>query len=161
MNVPLLAVSVSNLDIGIIIGYLVIIIAIGVIAGFRKNTTSSQLFLSGRSMTWPIIGISLFCANISSIHLVGLAAGGVTDGMPVGNFEWGASFCLIILGLVFAPFYFRTKISTLPEYVEKRYSSGTRTILGVIFILSALLVHIGMSLFAGAELMKQFFTSLF
>jgi solute:Na+ symporter, SSS family len=69
--------------------------------------------------------------------------------MPVGNFEWGASFCLIILGLVFAPFYFRSRLSTLPEYVEKRYSPATRTILGVIFILSALLVHIGMSLLPG------------
>ncbi len=149
--------SVSTLDIGIIIAYLVAIIALGIFVGFRKNTTPSQLFLSGRSMTWPVIGISLFCANISSIHLVGLAAGGFGDGMPVGNFEWGASFCLIILGLVFAPFYFRTKLSTLPEYVEKRYSPATRTILGIIFILSALLVHIGISLYAGAVLMEKFF----
>jgi SSS family solute:Na+ symporter len=77
--------------------------------------------------------------------------------MPVGNFEWGASFCLIILGLVFAPFYFRSKLQTLPEYVEKRYCPLTRTILGIIFILSALLVHIGISLYAGAKLMHEFF----
>jgi len=157
MNISILAATVSGLDIGIIIGYLVAIIALGIIVGYRKNATANQLFLSGRSMTWPVIGISLFCANISSIHLVGLAAGGFGDGMPVGNFEWGASFCLIILGLVFAPFYFRSQLSTLPEYVEKRYSSGTRTILGVIFILSALLVHIGISLYAGAVLMEKFF----
>lgn len=149
--------NVSTLDIGIIVAYLVAITAIGIFAGYRKNATSSQLFLAGRSLSWPIIGISLFCANISSIHLVGLAAGGYKEGMPVGNFEWGASFCLIILGLVFAPFYFRSQLSTLPEYVEKRYSPMTRTILGVIFILSALLVHIGMSLYAGAELMEVFF----
>jgi len=145
------------LDTSIVIGYIVIICVLGIVVGFRKNTSTNQLFLAGRSLRWPVIGISLFCANISSIHLVGLAAGGVKDGMPVGNFEWGASFCLIILGLVFAPFYFRSKLNTLPEYVEKRYSSGTRTILGVIFILSALLVHIGMSLYAGAELMDRFF----
>lgn len=157
MTAPMLAATVSGLDIAIIVGYLVAIIALGIFVGFRKNTTSSQLFLSGRSMTWPVIGISLFCANISSIHLVGLAAGGFGDGMPVGNFEWGASFCLIILGMVFAPFYFRSKLSTLPEYVEKRYSPGTRTILGIIFILSALLVHIGISLYAGAVLMEKFF----
>lgn len=149
--------NISTLDLVIIVAYLVGIIALGIFTGYRKNTTSSQLFLSGRSMTWPVIGISLFCANISSIHLVGLAAGGYGDGMPVGNFEWGASFCLIILGLVFAPFYFRSKLSTLPEYVEKRYSSATRTILGIIFILSALLVHIGISLYAGAVLMEKFF----
>jgi len=149
--------NVATIDLVIIAAYLVGITAIGIFAGYRKNTSSSQLFLAGRSQSWPIIGISLFCANISSIHLVGLAAGGYKEGMPVGNFEWGASFCLIILGLVFAPFYFRSKLSTLPEYVEKRYSPMTRTMLGVIFILSALLVHIGMSLYAGAELMKVFF----
>lgn len=149
--------NISTLDIVIIVGYLVVITALGILAGYRKNASSGQLFLAGRSQRWPIIGISLFCANISSIHLVGLAAGGYNEGMPVGNFEWGASFCLIILGLVFAPFYFRSQLSTLPEYVERRYSPMTRTILGVIFILSALLVHIGMSLYAGAELMQVFF----
>jgi SSS family solute:Na+ symporter len=149
--------NISTLDLVIIVGYLVGITALGIFVGYRKNVSSSQLFLAGRSLSWPIIGISLFCANISSIHLVGLAADGYRVGMPVGNFEWGASFCLIILGLVFAPFYFRNKLSTLPEYVEKRYSPITRTILGVIFILSALLVHIGMSLYAGAKLMNVFF----
>lgn len=147
----------STLDTGIVIGYIIFICLLGIVVGFRKNVSSNQLFLAGRSLRWPVIGISLFCANISSIHLIGLAGDGYRVGMPVGNFEWGAAFCLIILGLVFAPFYFRSKLSTLPEYVEKRYSSGTRTILGVIFILSALLVHIGISLYAGAELMKNFF----
>lgn len=149
--------NISTLDLVIIVGYLVGITALGIFAGYRKNITSGQLFLAGRSLGWPVIGISLFCANISSIHLVGLAADGYRVGMPVGNFEWGASFCLIILGLVFAPFYFRSKLSTLPEYVERRYSPITRTILGVIFILSALLVHIGMSLYAGAKLINVFF----
>ncbi len=147
----------STLDTGIVIGYIIFICALGVWVGFKKNTSSSDLFLAGRSLSWPVIGISLFCANISSIHLVGLAAEGYNTGMPVGNFEWGAAFCLIILGLVFAPFYFRSKLQTLPEYVEKRYSAATRTILGVIFILSALLVHIGISLYAGAKLMNEFF----
>ncbi len=149
--------TVSTLDTVIIVGYLLGITALGIFVGFRKNTTTSQLFLAGRSLSWPVIGISLFCANISSIHLVGLAADGYRVGMPVGNFEWGAAFCLIILGLVFAPFYFRSKLRTLPEYVEKRYSPATRTILGIIFILSALLVHIGISLYAGASLMNIFF----
>jgi SSS family solute:Na+ symporter len=147
----------NPLDTGIVIAYVIGIIALGIWAGYRKNTSSTQLFLAGRSLRWPVIGISLFCANISSIHLVGLAADGHRVGMPVGNFEWGASFCLIILGLVFAPFYFRSKLQTLPEYVEKRYCPLTRTILGIIFILSALLVHIGISLYAGAKLMHEFF----
>jgi SSS family solute:Na+ symporter len=147
----------STADLMIVIAYILGIMMLGIWSGYRKKTTSTQLFLAGRSLSWPVIGISLFCANISSIHLVGLAADGHRVGMPVGNFEWGASFCLIILGLVFAPFYFRSKLSTLPEYVERRYCPLTRTILGIIFILSALLVHIGISLYAGAKLMHEFF----
>ena len=84
----------SALDTGIVIGYIIFICILGIAVGFRKHTSSSQLFLAGRSLSWPVIGISLFCANISSIHLVGLAADGYRVGMPVGNFEWGASFCL-------------------------------------------------------------------
>jgi SSS family solute:Na+ symporter len=74
-----------------------------------------------------------------------------------GNFEWLASITLILLGLVFAPFYFKSKISTLPEFMEKRYSSGARTVLAVIAIIGALFVHIGMSLYAGAVVFEVFF----
>ena len=95
--------------------------AVGVLAGYRKHTSSDQFFLAGRSLRWPIIGTGLFCANISTIHLVGLAASGYNDGMVWGNFEWFAIPTLILLGVVFAPFYFRTRIATLPEYLEGRY----------------------------------------
>ncbi len=150
-------IALPMLDVSIVIAYIVGILALGIWSGYRKKTSSTQLFLAGRSLPWTIIGPGLFCANISTIHLVGLAADGHRTGLGVGNFEWGAAFCLIILGMVFAPFYFRNKLSTLPEYVEKRYCSLTRTILATIFILSALLVHIGVSLYAGAILLKEFF----
>ncbi|MFC1652956.1 sodium/solute symporter [Planctomycetota bacterium] len=88
---------------------------------------------------------------------MGLASSGYQHGLVVGNFEWMAAFCLILLGMVFAPFYFRSKITTLPEYVEKRYGSGARTFLAVIFVMSALLVHIGISLYAGAKVLEEFF----
>jgi len=88
---------------------------------------------------------------------VGLASSGYKDGLVIGNFEWMAAFCLILLGIVFAPFYFRSRISTLPEYLERRYSTGARTFLAVIFVMSALLVHIGISLYAGAKVLEEFF----
>ncbi|PXA05017.1 sodium:glucose symporter [Coraliomargarita sinensis] len=149
--------SISPIDTIIIAVYLVGIISLGVFAGFKKNISSEDQFLGGRSLRWPVIGAGLFCANISSIHLVGLASSGYQHGMVIGNFEWMASFCLILLGMVFAPFYFRSKITTLPEYVEKRYSSGARTFLAAIFIMSALLVHIGISMYAGAKVLEAFF----
>jgi len=151
------AIALPMLDVSIVIAYIAGILALGIWSGYRRKTSSTQLFLAGRSLPWTIIGPGLFCANISTIHLVGLAADGHRTGLGVGNFEWGAAFCLIILGMVFAPFYFRNKLSTLPEYVEKRYGSLTRTILAAIFIISALLVHIGVSLYAGALLLRQFF----
>lgn len=149
--------GISIIDTIIIITYLIGIIAVGIYAGYRKNTSSEDFFLGGRALKWPIIGTGLFCANISSIHLVGLAASGYQHGLVVGNFEWMASFCLIVLGIVFAPFYFKSRITTLPEYVEKRYSAGVRTFLATIFIMSALLVHIGISMYAGAKVLEAFF----
>ncbi len=149
--------SISAIDTAIVVAYLLGIMAVGILAGYRRNASSDQFFLAGRSLRWPIIGTGLFCANISTIHLVGLASSGYKDGLVIGNFEWMASFCLILLGIVFAPFYFRSKINTLPEYVEKRYGAGARTFLASIFVLSALLVHIGISLYAGAKVLEGFF----
>ena len=149
--------GMSVIDSVIIVVYLLGIMAVGIFAGYRKHTSSDQFFLAGRSLKWPIIGTGLFCANISTIHLVGLASSGYQHGLVIGNFEWMASFCLILLGIVFAPFYFRSKIGTLPEYLEHRYSSGARTFLAAIFVLSALLVHIGISLYAGAKVLEEFF----
>jgi len=149
--------SISAVDTFIVIAYLIGIMAVGILAGYRRHATSDQFFLAGRSLRWPIIGTGLFCANISTIHLVGLASDGYRVGLVIGNFEWMAAFCLILLGIVFAPFYFRSKISTLPEYVEKRYGTGARTFLALIFVMSALLVHIGISLYAGAKVLEEFF----
>lgn len=155
-GIPIIG-AISPVDTAIIIAYLVGIMIVGIAAGYRKNTSSDQFFLAGRSLKWPLIGTGLFCANISTIHLVGLASSGYKDGLVIGNFEWMAAFCLILLGIVFAPFYFRSKISTLPEYLEKRYGKGARTFLAFIFIMSALLVHIGISLYAGAKVLEAFF----
>ncbi len=141
----------------IVVVYLVGIMLIGILAGYRKNATSEQFFLAGKSLRWPMIGAALFTANISTIHLVGLSASGFSEGIVVGNFEWMAALCLIILGLIFVPFYVRTAINTLPEFLERRYSPTCRMILAFIAIWSALLLHIGVSLYAGATIFKYFF----
>jgi SSS family solute:Na+ symporter len=150
-------VAVLKTDLVIILAYLIGIMIIGIWAGYRKRATSTQFFLAGRSLKWPMIGAALFTANISTIHLVGLAADGYRIGIVVGNFEWMASFCLIVLGLIFVPFYLRTKLNTLPEFLERRYSPICRVIMALIAIWSALLVHIGVSLYAGAHVFKYFF----
>ena len=149
--------SIPVLDLVIIIAYLIGILAVGILSVRRLKLTSQAYFLAGRSLRWPMVGAALFASNISTIHLVGLAEAGYGEGLVIGNFEWMASFSLILLGLVFAPFYFKSRISTLPEFLEKRYSPAARTFLAFIAILAALLIHIGISLYAGAAVFKQFF----
>jgi SSS family solute:Na+ symporter len=149
--------SIPILDLIIILTYLIGIMIIGLVSARKFRNSSEGYFLAGKSLRWPAVGAALFSANISTIHLVGLAASGYNEGLVWGNFEWMATFTLIILGLVFAPFYFSTKISTLPEFLEKRYSAGSRIILAIMAITAALFIHIGMSIYASAVVFKQFF----
>jgi len=149
--------AIPILDLVVIAFYLIGICVAGLLSVRKLKLTSQVYFLAGRSLNWGYVGAALFAANISSIHMVGLAASGYTDGLVWGNFEWMAIFTLILLGLVFAPFYFKSKISTLPEFLEKRYGPGSRMFLAFMAIMGALFIHIGMSLYAGAAVFKQFF----
>ena len=149
--------GIPALDLTIIVVYLIGVLAAGILSTRRQKLTSTAYFLAGRSLGWPMVGAALFASNISTIHFVGLAASGYNEGLVWGNFEWGASFTLIVLGLVFAPFYFRSQIATLPEFLERRYSPASRTFLAFMAILAALFIHIGMSLYAGAAVFEQFF----
>lgn len=148
--------NVSSIDIAVIAIYLVGITAFGIWVGYRKDSTTEQYFLAGHSLNWFTVGAAIFTSNISTIHLVGLAAGGAKDGMVIGNFEWMACFTLILLALVFTPFYIRSGVRTLPEFMERRYCPSARTFLAVIGILGALLIHIGISLFAAAKMFEAF-----
>jgi SSS family solute:Na+ symporter len=149
--------KISVIDLSIIVIYLIGILVIGIMSVRLKKMTSDGYFLAGRGLNWIMVGAALFASNISTIHLVGLAASGYNEGFVWGNFEWLASVTLIMLGLIFAPFYFKSKISTLPEFLEKRYDSRSRTILAFVAIIGALFVHIGMSLYAGAVVFETFF----
>jgi len=149
--------NIATIDLVIIIGLLLVVILIGVYQVTKKRETSDSFFLAGRDLKWPFIGLSLFAANISTIHLVGLAASGFNEGLVWGAFEWLAGVTLIILALIFAPYYFKSRIQTLPEFLERRYDSRSRTVFAFIAILSALFVHIGMSMYAGAIIFNRFF----
>lgn len=151
------SVNIPAVDLLIIIIYLVGILFIGVWVVRHQKMTSNNYFLAGRSLNWAFVGAALFASNISTIHMVGLAAAGYQDGMVQGNFEWMAAFILILLGLVFAPFYFKNRISTLPEFLEKRYSPISRSLLAFLAIMGALFMHIGISLYAGAVVFHSFF----
>jgi len=147
--------AIESLDLAIIMGYLVGITGIGVWFSRHQRQSSAGYFLAGRSLSWITVGMALFATNISTVHLTGLAGAGFSEGKVFGNFEWLAPFLLILLGLVFAPFYFRSKVATLPEYLEGRYGPGSRTVLAFMAVVGALFIHIGVTIYAGAEVMKK------
>ena len=149
--------SLASIDIVVVVIYLVAIVLIGLWYSRKKKNTSEGYFLAGKSLTWSVIGASLFASNISTVHLVGLSESGFKDGIVWGNFEWFSVFELIILAFIFVPFYLRTKITTLPEFLEQRYDGRSRVILAIFSILAALFMHIGVSFYAGAVVFEKMF----
>ncbi|MBS1809085.1 MAG: sodium:solute symporter [Acidobacteria bacterium] len=133
--------------------YFIIIFAIGWYFS-RKERTSTDYFLAGRDVAWWAIGASLFSSNIGSEHFIGLAGSGAATGMAAGHFEWLASMIVLILGWVFVPFYLRSNVYTMPEFLERRYSSACRTYLASISLIAYIFTKIAVSIFAGAIVLK-------
>ncbi|MBT3192449.1 MAG: sodium/solute symporter, partial [Verrucomicrobia bacterium] len=102
------------------------------------------------TLAWPIIGLSLFSTNISTVHIVALCEEGFRSGLAYANFELAAVFTLVILAVFFVPFYLRAHVTTLPDFLEKRFNRNCRDFLAFISIISAIFIHIGVSLYAGA-----------
>ena len=115
----------------------------------RGRETSEDYFLAGRDTGWFIVGASLFASNIGSEHLVGLAGTAAASGVAVAQFEILASFVLLLLGWVFASFYLRSGVYTMPEFLERRYSSGARWYLAIISIVGYVLTKISVTIAAG------------
>ncbi len=153
---------IKGLDISISVLYILGIVTVGLWAGLKKKkkvqeSASNDYFLAGKSLRWPMIGLALFATNISCIHLVSLAQSGWDTGLLNGNFEWMAAFTLILLALFFVPFYMKSKVTTLPDFLEKRYNKACRDWLAVISIFSAIIIHIAFSFLAGGIVLKTLF----
>jgi SSS family solute:Na+ symporter len=154
---------IGSFDATVSILYVIAILAIGLWTGLRhrsvskKTNVASDYFLAGKSLRWPMIGLALFATNISCVHLVSLAQSGFDTGLLNGTFEWMASFTLILLALFFVPFYIKSGVSTLPDFLEKRYNRASRDWLAFISILSAIIIHISFSLLAGGIVLQTLF----
>lgn len=152
--------SIGTLDIVVLLSYIVIVVALGMWAGWRQKKSNSEAkdyFLAGKSLKWPVIGFSLFATNISCVHLVGLAQSGFDTGLADGNFEWMNAFSLIILALFFLPFYIKTGITTLPDFLEKRFNRSCRDWLAVLSIVSGVVIHIGFAFLTGGLVIESLF----
>ena len=114
----------------------------------QRQDTSTDYFLAGRHLGWFVIGASIFASNIGSEHLVGLAGSGATDGVAMAHYELHA-WCLLVLGWIMVPFYMRSKVFTMPEFLEKRFSPTSRTVLSIISLVAYVLTKIAVGIFAG------------
>ena len=128
--------------------YFAILLAVAwwVVKKGKENTT--DYFLAGRNLSWWIIGASIFVSNIGSEHIIGLAGSGAKDGVALAHYEFHA-WCLLVLAWVFVPFYARSLVFTMPEFLERRFSTGSRYVLSIVSILTFIVSKIAVGIFAG------------
>ncbi|MDE6794100.1 MAG: sodium:solute symporter [Muribaculaceae bacterium] len=122
----------------------------------QKQDNAGDYFLGGKDATWIAIGASIFASNIGSEHLIGLAGSGASSGMAMAHWEI-QGWMILILGWVFVPFYTRSMVITMPEFLERRYNSTSRTILSVISLISYVLTKVAVTVYAGGLVFQQVF----
>ncbi len=128
--------------------YFLVIAAIAIWSIMKRNNSAQDYFLAGKNLGWFVIGSSIFASNIGSEHLVGLAGSGATDGVAMAHYELQA-WCLIVLAWVLMPFYLRSKVFTMPEFLERRFSARARTVLSAISLIAYILTKLAVGVYAG------------
>ncbi len=122
----------------------------------QKQNNAADYFLGGKDATWIAIGASIFASNIGSEHLIGLAGSGASSGMAMAHWEI-QGWMILILGWVFVPFYTRSMVYTMPEFLEKRFNPQSRTILATISLISYVLTKVAVTVYAGGLVFQQVF----
>jgi len=122
----------------------------------QKEETSGDYFLAGRDASWIAIGASIFASNIGSEHLIGLAGAGASSGMAMAHWEI-QGWMILVLGWVFVPFYSRSMVLTMPEFLERRYNKESRTVLSLISLVSYVLTKVAVTVYAGGLVFQQVF----
>ncbi len=151
--------NMATLDIGVLALYFLVIFGVAIYFFIqrirnRKGPNTNSYFLGGRDLSWWVIGASLFASNIGSEHLIGLAGAGAAGDFAAGQFEILASIILLILGWFFVPFYMRSGVYTMPEFLQKRYSTWARDYLSWLSIVAYVLTKIAVTIAAGAIVFK-------
>src|ERR1700736_3545034 len=125
----------------------------------KGKDSAADYFLAGRNLGWWIIGASIFASNIGSEHVVGLAGAGATSGVALAHYELHA-WALLVLGWVFVPFYMRSQVFTMPEFLERRFSTKSRYILSIISLITFIVSKIAVGIFAGGVVFGTLFPEL-
>lgn len=140
--------TLTGLDVGMIVLYLTLIAGVAAWSSLKQKT-ATDYFLAGRDVGWFAIGGSIFASNIGSDHIVGLAGSGATTGMAMAHWELHAWLC-VLLGWVFVPFYYRSGVFTMPEFLERRFSSRARWILSIVSLTAYIFTKVSVNVYAGA-----------
>lgn len=151
--------GLETLDWIAIIGYFGLLLTIAWWVILKRKDTADDYFLAGRNLGWWVVGASIFASNIGSEHLVGLAGSGCTDGVAMAHYELHA-WCLLVLAWVFVPFYARSKVFTMPEFLERRFSPASRWVLSVISLVGYVLTKIAVGVFAGGIVFRTLLPEL-
>src|SRR5437667_4237810 len=157
---PLLAVAqpatLNALDWLMIALYFSILLGVAWWVVRKGKDTATDYFLAGRNLGWWVIGASIFASNIGSEHIVGLAGSGAKDGVAMAHYELHA-WCLLVLAWVFVPFYMRSLVFTMPEFLERRFSTGSRYVLSIVSLITFIVSKIAVGIFAGGVVFKTSF----
>ena len=146
--------ALATVDLVIIGVYFAIVFGIGMYFSMKERT-SEDYFLAGRDIGWFFIGASLFVSNISTEHFIGLSGTGASSGLAVGHFEWLACLILLILGWVFVPFYLRSNVFTMPEFLERRFNRQCAVYLAGISIIAYIFTKISVQLYAASVVLER------
>ena len=145
----------GTVDILFVILYLLIIAGISVWSIRKSKASPSNYFLANRNLGWWVIGASILASNVGSEHIVGLAGTGATSGLVMGHYELH-SWIVLLLGWVFVPFYMRSMVYTMPEFLERRFNAKARRLLSIIQLLSYVIAKASVTIFAGALVFNSF-----
>ncbi len=143
-------------DLVVIAVYIVGVLGIGFWVG-RNKKDSEGFFLAGRGMTWPLVGFALIAANFSGSLYLGLAGAGYEHGIAVWNYEWMATLVLLFFSVLILPIYLQSKISTVPEFLEKRYDRRSRKAFSAFTVVTGMLIDSAGAMFAGALVLQLLF----
>lgn len=146
-------IELSWLDWAVLAGFFMLLIGVVVLSMREKEEDTADYFLAGRNATWVAIGASIFASNIGSEHLVGLSGAGASSGMALAHWEL-QSYIILLLGWFFVPFYWSSKVYTMPEFLERRFSERSRTFLAAISIISYVLTKVAVTVYAGALVLQ-------
>lgn len=145
----------GTIDLLFVILYLLIIAGVSVWSIRRSKASPSDYFLANRNLGWWVIGASILASNVGSEHIVGLAGTGATSGVVMGHYEMH-SWVVLVLGWLFVPFYMRSMVYTMPEFLERRFNAQSRRLLSIIQLLSYVIAKASVTIFAGALVFNSF-----